>query len=341
MRMILRIPDDEGGAVLVLYGLGLIVLLGMLALTLDLGRAVALKRDMVNAADAAALGAAQECANQRNLGSAQAVAQDLTTENRAGATVTSFSAPDCEAANLNDVRTVTVESQATLDYYVASLLGFDSVDVVAEATAIYGPPAEAHPIPITVNQETLNSCDIGTGAVPPPGEVFECTLTYPKDTLVEPRWGVLDLSHWDDWNAAPCRVSADTAKDIINNGGAFGLLAIDPVSGTPDCMDNGLSDSVWQLLEGTTLLYPVLNVPGSTGEIPPPDGPADCFGDEDGCQIDTGLIVAWVKLYVPPGGVSNFGATITVKTEWAGHSLTTGLPGAGQDYGVYAVRLVD
>ena len=50
---------EERGAVAVIVGLALVVLLGMAALTVDLGRAVAVKRDMVNGADAAALGAAQ------------------------------------------------------------------------------------------------------------------------------------------------------------------------------------------------------------------------------------------------------------------------------------------
>ena len=136
MRVIRRLHDDQSGAVLALYAIALVAILGMLALTLDLGRAVAVKRDMVNGADAAALGAAQECATQRNVTSAQAVATDLTVKNRDGATVTSFSAPDCEASTLSDIRTVSVGTEVGVDYFVAPIVGFDSVTVAADATAV-------------------------------------------------------------------------------------------------------------------------------------------------------------------------------------------------------------
>ena len=341
MRVIRRLGRDEGGAVIVLYALALVVILGMLALTLDLGRAVAAKRDLVNAADAGALGAAQECAIQRNTVSAQTVAQNLTAQNREGATVASFSAPDCETPNLTGLRSVTVGAQYPLEYFVASVLGFDSVSVGAEATAIYGPSVTAHAVPVTVNWETLQACGIGTGSVPAPGSTFPCDLSYPKDLLSEPRWGVLDLAEWGDPDAAPCMVSADEVSTIIVSGGSFEQLEI-AQGGTYDCLDNGLSNSVWETLEGRTLIFPVLDVAGSTGEIPPPAGPTDCMGDEPECVIDTALVIAWVQLTVPPGGVTKHGDDVFVQVEWAGNDLqTSGLPGTGPDFGLYAIRLVD
>ncbi|MFB3053274.1 MAG: pilus assembly protein TadG-related protein, partial [Dehalococcoidia bacterium] len=44
---------DESGQALILFALGLAVLLGMAALTIDVGLAYVARRDMQNAADAA------------------------------------------------------------------------------------------------------------------------------------------------------------------------------------------------------------------------------------------------------------------------------------------------
>ena len=349
-----RLHHDEGGAVLALYAIAFVAILGMLALTLDLGRAVAVKRDMVNGADAAALGAAQECATQRNVTSAQAVATDLTVRNRDGATVTSFSAPDCEASTLSDIRAVSVGTQVGVDYFVAPIVGFDDVTVAADATAVYGPVAGAQAVPISVNYTSLLDC----GILPydPDKDPSGCDLEYPKDSLKEPRWGVLDLSEWGDRDAAPCFVSANEAMDIIAGGGYFPEVWL-AETGPPnwDCVDNGLSDSVWEELEGRTLIFPVIDVYGdypeegegipSEGETQP--GSEDCTAAPSDplsaeCQIDTMNVIMWIQLTVPPGGVTKHGPDVFLRVEWDGGTVTTsGLPGKAPDTGVYAVRLVD
>jgi len=52
---------DEGGAVVLMLAILLVVMFGILVLTVDLGGTVGRKRGMVRAADAAALAAAQAC----------------------------------------------------------------------------------------------------------------------------------------------------------------------------------------------------------------------------------------------------------------------------------------
>lgn len=354
MRVIRRLHDDDQGAVLALYALGFIAIIGMLALTLDLGRAVAVKRDMVNGADAAALGAAQECAVARDPVAAQAVAGDLTALNRDGATVTGFSAPECEGSTLTDVRTVTVDTQVPVDYFIAPIVGFDSVNVAADAVAIYGPLAGANAVPISVNYSSLFDCGIFPYDLNNPPT--ECTLAYPKDTLQEPRWGVLDLSEWGDRDAAPCMVSASESMDIITGGGYAPEVWLSE-DGPPnwDCVDNGLSNSVWEALEGRTLIFPVIDLYGdypeegmgtpSEGETKP--GGEECTAAPSDplaatCQIDTMNVVMWIELTVPPGGVTKHGDDVFVHVQWDGGTVTTsGLPGKAPDTGVYAVRLVD
>ena len=76
-----RLRDEESGAVLMIVAISLLALLGMVVLTFDLGRGVALKRNMVNAADAAALAAARECGLAHGTAPAATEAKDLIVEN--------------------------------------------------------------------------------------------------------------------------------------------------------------------------------------------------------------------------------------------------------------------
>src|SRR4029079_4902145 len=133
---IARVRDEESGAVLVFVAVCLVVLLGMAALTVDLGRAVAIKRDMVNAADAAALAGADVCARTRDAAAAEAAAADLSSVNGADGAF-SFSAPNCAPGAGAGTKTVTVTSRTFVNYLIAPILGFDGTNVVASATAIY------------------------------------------------------------------------------------------------------------------------------------------------------------------------------------------------------------
>ena len=73
-----------------IVAISLLVLLGMLVLTFDLGRGVMLKRNMVNAADAGALAAARECGLAKGEASAKQAAGVLVADNNSAATVTGF-----------------------------------------------------------------------------------------------------------------------------------------------------------------------------------------------------------------------------------------------------------
>ena len=137
-----RLRDDEQGAVLAIVAITLLALLGMLVLTFDLGRGEALKRNMVNAADAGALAAARECGLANGRPSAEQAAGELVTDNNDAATVTDVQIdpndavcsgganPDPDGRN-----TVTVTVNVPQEYFFAQIFGFDSGNVVASATA--------------------------------------------------------------------------------------------------------------------------------------------------------------------------------------------------------------
>ena len=345
-RPIRRLHEDESGVVLMIVAVTLLVLIGMLVLTVDLGRAIAVKREMVAGTDAAALAAAQQCATGNNEPEARAAAEEVLAKNKSGAVLapSGFQAPECDGGVISDPQIVTVESTVDVDYFFAGIFGFDSGPVVAQAQVLWGVLTEAFGAPVTVDFDQLNNCGINPDD-PPENEIDDCELEYPKDTLTEPRWGVLDLDNWGDPDAAPCSVSASESSGIINNGGNFELLA------TPayDCIDNGLSDSVWEMLEGKTLIFPVLDLDRSTGTVKPnraPLGGQDCTGEdiEDlrlqgfDCEIDTAFIVGWIQLIVTD--VSKQGADISVTVDYAGFTTDGGIPGDGTDFGVRAIRLV-
>jgi Flp pilus assembly protein TadG len=155
-----RLRNEEQGAVLAMVAISLIVLVGMLVLTFDLGRGVALKRNMVNAADAGALAAARECGLAKGEASAKAAAGVLAADNNGAAKVTGFKIdpnpavcagggnPDPDGKN-----TVTVTVTVPQQYFFAQIFGFDSGTVVASATAEWTAQMSG---PAPLKLETLN-----------------------------------------------------------------------------------------------------------------------------------------------------------------------------------------
>ena len=340
-----RLHREESGAVLMIVAVTMVVLVGMLVLTVDLGRAIAVKREMVAGTDAAALAAAQQCATGKTLGDASDAADEVLAENKSGATVTSFAAPNC-GIDPHEPQYVTVQSTVDVDYFFAGIFGFDSGPVVSRAVAEWGVLVNAFGAPITVDLVQLGFCGIDVSDLPHQEEIDHCNLQYPKDSLQEPRWGALDLTNWGDPDAAPCHTSASDLINVINNGGNFGVLPAPAY----DCLDNGLSDAVWEALEGKTLLFPVMDLSKSTGTVKPnskPLGGTDCTGADIAglkaqgfdCQIDTAYIVGWIQLFVE--NVSKHGSDLTVTVDYRGLTTGGGTPGTGTDFGVRAIRLVD
>lgn len=342
-----RLRDEERGAVMLIVALSLMVFLGMLVLTVDIGRGVAFKRQVVNGTDAAALAAAQQCALGNGSVAAQNAANTVLAQNvQLPVTVSSIEMPECNTPAGTEFKTVTVTTNADIEYFFAPIFGVADGDIATHAVAIWAAAASANPVPITVDMQELMDCGIVPGSPPVPDKEIECPLEYPKDSLQEPRWGVLDFEHWGDPNAAPCSVSAAELKSMIDAGGYPEGVEINDPGPTMTCVDNGLSFSVWDSMEGHTLIFPVVDLETSTGTVKPGGGNVPCTGADipalkaqgKDCQIDTVNVVAWVVLHVE--NVNQNGATVTFDSNT---ELTTsgGLPGGTIDFGVRAVRLVD
>ena len=153
-----RLHREESGAVLMIVAIAMLVLVGMLVLTVDLGRMVAVKREMVAGADAAVLAAAQQCALGNSVADARTAAEEVLAENDSAAEIqpSGFQAPDCNGSKVNEPKFVTVGTTVDVDYYFAGIFGFDSGPVVARAVAEWGPLVNAFGSPVTVDYDQLN-----------------------------------------------------------------------------------------------------------------------------------------------------------------------------------------
>ena len=211
-----RLRDDEQGAVLAIVAITLLVLLGMLVLTFDLGRGVAIKRNAVNAADSGALAAAMECGLGNGDVSARQAADDLVVQNNADADVTGFELDpaECNGFGSDGENTVTVTVSVPQDYAFAQIFGFDDGTVVASATAEWtmGVP---NPVPLRLEMLRVEECTDGhqPGYAGP-----ECYFTFEKSGSGSQR-GWLDFPQgWpvqgQDPNPLDCTSQAGGANEL-------------------------------------------------------------------------------------------------------------------------------
>ncbi len=148
----LRKTISEDGTVLVFVGLASVVLIGFTALAIDMGRLYSERRELQTGADAAALAVAQTCAGGGCTGPFDPY---VLSEQYAD-----LNARDGHA-NVADVdldlaaRRVTVETQTEdqagqhdLDLLLAQVLGFDHMDVRADATVVWGSPGTLPTLPL-------------------------------------------------------------------------------------------------------------------------------------------------------------------------------------------------
>ena len=130
---------DESGQALILFALGLAVLLGMAALTIDVGLAYVARRDMQNAADAAALAGADVLLEGQSSGVAKNAARDLALQNgydNAAADVTvTINIPPKSGPHSGDSDFIEVIIAHPIDTLLAPAVGVTSFDISARAVA--------------------------------------------------------------------------------------------------------------------------------------------------------------------------------------------------------------
>ena len=232
-----RLRNEEQGAVLAMVALSLLVLIGMLVLTFDLGHGVALKRNTVNAADAAALAAARECGLANGEASAKQAAGLLAADNNNAATITGFQIkPDpavCSGAGNPDPdgkNTVTVTVSVPQEYFFAKIFGFTGGTVTASATAEWTLNISG-PAPLKVESLKADEClSGGTGS--------KCYVGYDD---VDAQYGWLNFP--EGW---PAQGQANPPASCPSTGGANDLKNyIGTMGGTGT--STGFQPSLWSI----------------------------------------------------------------------------------------------
>jgi hypothetical protein len=233
--------------VLAIVAISLLVLLGMLVLTFDLGHGVALKRNMVNAADSGALAAARECGLANGEASATQAADQLIADNNASASrvgplkfnpgpsaCSGAGNPDPDGKN-----TVTVTVSVPQEYFFAQIFGFDGGTVVATATAEWTLELSG-PAPLKLEALKVDEClKGGTGS--------SCYVAFQMESPGQ--WGWLNFPEGWPLEGEP------NPPQCTSKGG-----------------ENELRDYIGQMGTGTSGFQPTLwNIPiwvcGESGEI--------------------------------------------------------------------------
>jgi hypothetical protein len=185
-----RKPSEEG-ATLVFVIITITVFFGMLALAVDIGGVLVLRRQLVTAADSASLAAAQSCALDEGEAAAIAKGQEFASENYAASNSSEITVEsDCEPGG----GSVKAEIEATQPLGVASMLGWsEEQDVAARARAIWGAAGGSNEVaPMALNSQGLN-CVIDAGK-----EV--CGYWHNNsgpEWETSSHWGSMDLENWD------------------------------------------------------------------------------------------------------------------------------------------------
>jgi hypothetical protein len=261
--------DDERGGVVLTVVISLIALMGMLVLVIDLGGMALKHRAMVNAADAAALAAAQTCAvpsgtaddaKNNPVHGADAVAKD----NVAGAVAYDGTEGfDDHGKCGSPSGSVTVKYHAPQSLFFAPILGFgNSATMTTTATASWGvATGGGGSAPMELDASQLSNCfpsgDYSTGAI---GTI--CSFWWNNDdNAANAQWGLVNLDTWGIAGGASCSsVDSTTRNNWITYGYPGNLNLNPPPAPTYVCLQPGASNTNWQALRarvGKIELFPV------------------------------------------------------------------------------------
>lgn len=152
------IAKNESGGVLILVAFLIVALLGMTALVIDVGYLYQGRRDMVNAADGAALAGAQELIFNDNWGEVESYSENYANSNY-------DSDIGLVTATVLDSNTIEVITGKTVDFTFARVLGFNSSDVPARAVAINAPLVRMKGlVPVAFREDEYLGSDPGDDA---------------------------------------------------------------------------------------------------------------------------------------------------------------------------------
>jgi Flp pilus assembly protein TadG len=352
MRVTRRSLNDEAGVSAVLIVLALTFLLGMVSLSVDGGFLFLKRRAMVNANDAASLGAALSCAKgdgQGGLNGADWHADDLAVRNVPGAT--RFAAPVYTPSCNAPAGKVTVSYQANQALFFSQVVGVSSPKVVrAQSTATWGAAgAAADIVPLMLSSNGgLGDCDIPVNVVI--GQ--HCKFWWDNDLISNAQWGILDvLGGWDVTRTGSCtgNLSANDVKQLIAGTMSAGTLSMREPPPTYACVSSGFQgNSLTNAIatnQGKLVVMPVNDAfqqVTSSGALCPPGST---------CTVGKYAIIGFATLEIYdaaqgqqaktlcPGHTGNNGSVRCLDLIWRGYQSGGLTPGGGTNFGTVAVTL--
>jgi hypothetical protein len=269
-RLVLPVSNrvnEDAGAVAVLVAVLIVVLLGFGALVIDVGNGFWERRMLQNAADAAAIAAAQDYAAGNN-GSAEETARDFADDNNLrGANVDEF-LPNLAASEVTVItRTGTIGAGGMLRSFLAGVIGHDEYFARAQATAMWGaagPGANAFPIIISYCEWEDLVGDPNNPSFPTPVKTIylldpnnntgECT--GPSGHQAPGGWG------WLDPDSGQCTAYIDEFGWVDGNTGS---TSPSPADAT------GCTQAFFEGLIGQTVLLPIFeednDLPGNNHQF--------------------------------------------------------------------------
>ncbi|MCL1594204.1 MAG: pilus assembly protein TadG-related protein [Actinomycetia bacterium] len=179
--------SDEGGAVLVMVALSMVMLFGFLAIVVDFGRVYTERRELQNGADAAALAVARDCA----FGDCGTSAERTNTAEQYADANASDDLAWVQSVTVDlGAQTVRVETGTEdpggdhhFDMVFAQLVGYDGLTVDADATVAWGAPKGLATLPLI-----FSTCEwekFGSTTHPPEAVIngeLPPTLGYPRQS---------------------------------------------------------------------------------------------------------------------------------------------------------------
>lgn len=343
---------EERGAVLVITALVLLVLLGFLALVIDLGGMLIVKRRVVAAADAAALAAAQACAGEEGARLGPGVAETRADEfarandtrlDTGGANVL----PDSTLVNCGTRNPghVSVRYSRSVRLVVAPVLGINSGTVGAEATALWGPVERAGPVPIHIELSTVLPCVSQEASEDSPADCGFIGFDNADPNGSNSKWGYLKFPEgWDTQSCPSQSGGSGQLEDYLLENLVLdaGLDTIPTWVCSYQGNTQGGGFSALQSRVGDVVVFPVTDVP--TYGIRKSSG-RDIYPVVSFTPLR--IIGAWsgrdARANCPDLAASTNDASLfCLRLQWEGPRFTGGPPGGDvQDLGLRGVRLTD
>lgn len=242
----------EQGAIAVIVAVMMVVLLGFVALAVDVGMLYAAKAQLQNGADAAALGVAQDCASRGNAacqgaaaGKALGLVKSNTNSGKSAQPAVSFPASG----------TVTVTASAGDEdgsghpLFFARIFGMTRAEVAAEASAGWGSPyGGTATLPIVFSECQFDLTGT-TQVLAIHGESGgrSCISSSPSGQLIPGGFG------WLQSDPGKCGVAVSLADPTVPSKSG--------VSEPPECT------SVFDSLKNQTIILPVFDGIDASGRF--------------------------------------------------------------------------